>query len=401
MTCLDAMRRSVYVALAAGLGMTTACTGGAADGGQLERAAAQPLRNGSTQTQRQKGLVDLTSAYDTKPPANGQPGYGFHCSGVMLNPTSILTSARCARRVMRPGLTLETTAAFLPDLYEWQYDAGSGTGRYLKHCVWDDARACADGDVNLYSTFSAELETGPKVERLEVYSMVASPDKDLAILYTGTFYPGKSTLNDYADIYMDDFTAASMPRLQFYGWGKTGPNDPYPLSEPRKGTMQVLNVTPSRIDLRPDQIQACSGDEGGAWTIPDGNPSANGVVAIESSFTPDPTTGCSQSGSTDRATRISDKMSWIESVIGPCSNFTDGGGHNIKRCYSMNCDGAPDGTTGAWDGCRGSGCAVCDELISSYPKYFEHHRNCSRNTTCDGDFYRCSAECPAPTDADR
>jgi hypothetical protein len=81
MTYFDAMRRSLYVALAAGLGTTAgACTGGPADAGQPERAAAQPLRSGNTQTQRQKGLVDLTNAYDTKAPANGQPGLGFHCS---------------------------------------------------------------------------------------------------------------------------------------------------------------------------------------------------------------------------------------------------------------------------------------------------------------------------------
>jgi len=131
------------------------------------------------------------------------------------------------------------------------------------------------------------------------------------------------------------------------------------------------------------------------------SPQGNEVVALESSYTPDPNTGCSQSGSLDHATRLRDKMPWIESVIGPCGTSTDAGGHSIKRCYSLACDGAPDYETGAWDGCRGSGCSVCSDVIDAYPHYFEHHRNCSRNTTCGGYHYRCSSNCPAPTDADR
>jgi hypothetical protein len=60
-----------------------------------------------------------------------------------------------------------------------------------------------------------------------------------------------------------------------------------------------------------------------------------------------------------------------------------------------------DGSVGQWSGCRGSGCYVCVELVSSYPKYFEHHPNCAKNTTCQNSYFTCSAACPAPTDTDK
>lgn len=376
MTCFDTNWTPVrMIALAAALAVAGAgCSEGEVDEPAVGMPSAAPLRNGSNQTGRMKGIVEITNAYD-----------GRRCSGVMLNMSTILTSARCLRRFMRPGATTANSLGYQVDLYSWnEFAEPPGMN---KHC----------------STFQSERCRGTenvKQSKLMVYSLTASADKDLAILSIDP-YPNYAYEGDFADIYMDDFTPASMPRLQFYGWGRAGPTDPYPLSEPRKGTMQVLTVTSGRIDLRPDQVQACSGDEGGAWTIPDtGGASVNEVVAIESSFTRDPSTGCSQIGSTDRATRLRDKMSWVESIIGPCGNFTDFAGHNIKRCYDINCNGAPAQEAG-WDGCRGSGCAVCSEVIDAYPKYFEHHRNCSRNTTCAGQFFRCSSNCPPPTDADR
>lgn len=58
------------------------------------------------------------------------------------------------------------------------------------------------------------------------------------------------------------------------------------------------------------------------------------------------------------------------------------------------------GTTGEWHGCRGNGCAVCDELVAGYPYYFENHPLCSPNTTCGGQYYECNADCPQPTPDD-
>jgi hypothetical protein len=61
------------------------------------------------------------------------------------------------------------------------------------------------------------------------------------------------------------------------------------------------------------------------------------------------------------------------------------------------CHGSP----GGWQGCRGSGCWVCAELLVDYPRYAQNHPSCIVNTTCDGQHYTCNAACPAPTDADR
>jgi hypothetical protein len=63
--------------------------------------------------------------------------------------------------------------------------------------------------------------------------------------------------------------------------------------------------------------------------------------------------------------------------------------------------GTCNGTSGQWQGCRGNGCAVCAEKLTAYPKYFLNHPNCAKNTTCDGQFYTCNSNCPAPTWADR
>lgn len=59
-----------------------------------------------------------------------------------------------------------------------------------------------------------------------------------------------------------------------------------------------------------------------------------------------------------------------------------------------------NGTPGQWAGCRGNGCAVCDELVGTAPCYFRNHPHCNRNTTCAGLYFTCNADCPAPTPED-
>lgn len=56
--------------------------------------------------------------------------------------------------------------------------------------------------------------------------------------------------------------------------------------------------------------------------------------------------------------------------------------------------------TGDWEGCRGNGCAVCDELVSGAVCYFANHPDCSPNFTCAGQYFPCNTACPAPSDAD-
>lgn len=73
---------------------------------------------------------------------------------------------------------------------------------------------------------------------------------------------------------------------------------------------------------------------------------------------------------------------------------------------SFNCGPIPTGescpgTPGQWQGCRGTGCSVCAELVKDYPRYFARHPQCGVNGTCDGQFFQCNSNCPAPTDADR
>ena len=60
-----------------------------------------------------------------------------------------------------------------------------------------------------------------------------------------------------------------------------------------------------------------------------------------------------------------------------------------------------NGTSGQWAGCRGSGCSVCSELVADYPCYFQNHPACKANSICDGQYYTCNVNCPAPTEADR
>jgi len=60
-----------------------------------------------------------------------------------------------------------------------------------------------------------------------------------------------------------------------------------------------------------------------------------------------------------------------------------------------------NGTAGQWNGCRGNGCSVCEELVAAYPRYFINHPACQRNHACGGSYFQCNANCPAPTEADR
>jgi hypothetical protein len=63
-------------------------------------------------------------------------------------------------------------------------------------------------------------------------------------------------------------------------------------------------------------------------------------------------------------------------------------------------DAEPATVTAYSDGCRGNGCYVCAELVTNYPKYFEHHPGCVKNGTCMGVFATCNENCPAPVAAD-
>lgn len=61
------------------------------------------------------------------------------------------------------------------------------------------------------------------------------------------------------------------------------------------------------------------------------------------------------------------------------------------------CDGIGDGI---WNGCRGTGCHVCQEKLAGFDCYFLNHPSCKLNTTCAGSFFSCDAACPPPSAAD-
>ncbi|MBN2528989.1 MAG: hypothetical protein JXR76_21550 [Deltaproteobacteria bacterium] len=80
------------------------------------------------------------------------------------------------------------------------------------------------------------------------------------------------------------------------------------------------------------------------------------------------------------------------------SLWFDGSTHTINTpAPDEQCAGADNG----WEGCRGTGCHACIELLDEYPKYFVNHPHCVPNLTCQGEFYTCSTNCPAPTAADK
>ena len=59
------------------------------------------------------------------------------------------------------------------------------------------------------------------------------------------------------------------------------------------------------------------------------------------------------------------------------------------------------GTEVDWQGCRGTGCGVCRELVVDYPYYFDRHPCCVPNDKCDGRRYPCNVACPAPDEFDK
>ncbi|HEX2163943.1 MAG TPA: M36 family metallopeptidase [Thermoanaerobaculia bacterium] len=71
------------------------------------------------------------------------------------------------------------------------------------------------------------------------------------------------------------------------------------------------------------------------------------------------------------------------------------------NCPAPGSADACNGTSGQWQGCRGTGCSVCAEKVSAYPLYFKNHPACIPNTTCNGSYFTCNVNCPAPTVADQ
>ena len=373
------MKSTRYVAYSA-LTYLLFCACQGAVPSQPEGQAPASLKNGSNGSLALKGLVEIVNKLD-----------GSRCSGVLLNSAAVLTSAQCLLRILPPGATSGDTNWFNIQLES--YDPLNDL--VWKRCINQGTRDPQSGNPSLCSDGE-----GGKGKLLYTYSFSGNADNDVGIILSTGYSYWNTNQSDYADIYMDDFTPTSRPRLQLYGWGNTGTGTAY---ASHNGSMKVSEVTASHVFLTADSAKSCMGDEGGAWAIPPGpDGSAGELVAIHSHNTKD-ASGCSTAGSRDYATRLRDKMSWVQSIVGVCDDFTDPAGHAIKSCSRFNCDGAPN-SPGAWVGCRGSGCSVCTEALGGYTRYFQNHPNCSQNAGCGsntGLWGFCSSHCPQPTEADR
>jgi hypothetical protein len=328
-----------------------------------------------------KGVVELITAD------------GHRCSGVMISSKAVLTSARCLRPYMPPGATsMGPTELFYVNVTGFHY----GAQIWTKHCV-DSPHGQPD----------YQCQGPPKSLNYYVYSATETPgdaSNDLGLV-TAPFYDWHYH-DDFADIYMQATRPAGENYLQIYGYGQTSAGEEGGIY--RTGQMRVSSMGSKVLKFYPDSVsaQTCWGDEGAPFAIrPSVSGSAHEVVAIHAFRSSiNYTTACSQPGTTvtDHATRIADKMPWIESIIGPCASLKDSAGRPIKRCWQMHSCSEPPRQGAEWNGCYGSGCSACANLLTQYPNYFRNHPNCSRNTACTGKTpIACSWNCPKPVEGDK
>jgi hypothetical protein len=306
------------------------------------------------------------------------------------------------------------------DIYLLHYDVSNR--RYLKHCISQPHGGPPDenngGQASCWPVSNPATNKERSIHLWRPYPLAAgNVDDDIAILTSGNddmngydfWYTSPS---DWADIYMDDFTPTSLPRLQLTSWGSSGKTAAGAMSPAgllRTGAMATKAVTAAHVDTTADQIQTCAGDEGGAWSIPSTSPlDQQALIGLQSFFaTTSSTSNCAYTNSVNKVVRVKDKMTWIQSWLGQCADVTNLAGHRVKRCAEkFSCDGAQPSDyaydpSNVWNGCRGSGCAVCAEKVTAYPLYFRNHPACVKNTTCAGSYYNCSVNCPPPSDLDK
>jgi hypothetical protein len=332
-----------------------------------------------------RGVVTLSKQSDHKQ----------FCSAVLLNNYALLTSARCMQGFLPSQTSIEVVPSYP---FEDRINAEMVSvrkGVATKLCV-NSSAPDANGNCN------------GKYKQVHMYreNPVASgdSDNDLAVLYSDGygFYNLRNDNSDYADIYMGDVPGGSNLEITGYGWSQNGPTTFLPY----RASLPLMQVTSSSLLLwASPNARPCAGDQGSPYAVP----GTGEIVGLHSYNEASGANGCASTGYI-RGTRLRDKMGWIESIIGQCATDVNVNGQPIKRCYisaqpELECNGAPQNNpdTARWDGCRGSGCAVCAEKLSTtqYPRYFENHPLCQRNTTCDGEAYNCSVNCPKPTVIDQ
>jgi len=317
------------------------------------------------------------------------------CTAVVLNNYAMLTSARCVQGMIPSQTSIETTV-----------------GRDFENRINAELVTIRDNVVTKVCVNASEYSTAGncdgKYKQIHMYreNPVASgdSDNDLAILYSDG-YGFKNLRNDnsdYVDLYMGDLAGGSNLDITGYGSTQNGSTTFFP----SRASMPLLQFTSSSLLLwASTNARPCTGDRGAPYTVP----GTGEVVGLHSYNEGSDANGCATTNYA-HGTRLRDKMGWIESIVGQCASDVNTNGQPIKRCYitaqpDLECNGAPQIQPDAarWDGCRGSGCAVCAEKLSAaqYPRYFENHPQCQFNTTCAGEAYNCSVNCPKPTAIDQ
>ena len=184
--------------------------------------------------------------------------------------------------------------------------------------------------------------------------------------------------------------------------GNGPPADAGPLSHTGKDKPPPLDA--GALDAAPGDD--ASTDAGHDAAPPDAAPDGN-AVSMMCDGVPTGWSGCRGGGCSVCSELLVDYPLYLTNHPDCTANEGCGGEYYAcsDRCPAPSeADQAPrmcDGTPGEWDGCRGWGCWVCAEKVAGYTRYTKNHPHCEINTTCDGVFFTCNSDCPAPTEADR
>ena len=382
---LSLARKAVITGLVGSIALLSACYAPQGEGDDPAPSISVGLKGG-TDGRATQGVVELISRSSS-----------LRCTGALLNKFMVVTTGRCLQNFLPAGQrkTQFPTEVFDMILNRWDPDLGA----FKKICInaFQAAPPDAAGHCN---------EVKPK----SLYLYGANPlpagdvDNDLGIIQSdGYFWKGTQD-SDYLDIYMGDIP--ELTNSGFSGFNLAGYGASNNANEINVAFLALSGFTQRSLTATAGAVKTCNGDAGAPWLVPL-SASHSALVGLHSLNASSDSQGCATAGSLMRATRLRDKVGWIENVgQAPCLDTIQEGGHPVKRCWLFElapaCDGATTGTDGSeWAGCRGSGCAVCSELVANYPRYFQNHPDCLRNTTCGGSAYACSLNCPKPSAADQ
>jgi len=365
--------------LSLSLAITTGSCGGDPESDEV---SIEPQRLLGGEESEMPGIVDLVGRETT--------GTKTRCTGVLINIATIVTSARCVQKFLPDNRRYSEGLAFDAFLTRWD----PNSQQYIKSCISANSSAPNGQCVN------------PKPKQIYVYglnplpSTTASLDDDFAILYSPGYNFHGAVQEDLREVYMGNLDWVS--ELQIYGW------DGSSTAFSRTGTKPVDSYTPFSFLMAPNSVRPCPGDRGAPWLGPMWNMWLRESVAGLHVTT---TSTCFSSTAQTRGVRLRDKMGWVESIIGKCADRTDSTAGPFKKCSQIHDPTDPaDISCQPWvqppdpaqfDGCGGSGCSVCQELVTAYPRYFENHPSCTPDAACGGVRSRCSFNCPAPTDRDK